>query len=84
MENKPEKKFKAGAVTATIWTNTSERGSYGTVQLARVYKDKNNAWKNTSSLRENDIPKATLVLQKAFEYLAFKEQAIKEPMMTVA
>jgi hypothetical protein len=75
MENKPEKKFRAGAVTATIWRNVSEKGSYGTVQLERSYMDKDNNWKSTGSFRLNDLPKASLVLQKAYEYLAIKSEA---------
>jgi hypothetical protein len=78
MENKPEKKFRAGAVTATIWRNTSEKGSYGSVQLERSYMDKDKKWKSTGSLRLNDIPKASLVLQKAYEYLTVKEKVNEE------
>ncbi|MBN2454141.1 hypothetical protein JXB11_01200 [Candidatus Woesearchaeota archaeon] len=74
MDNKPEKKFRAGAVTATIWRNASEKGSYGTVQLERSYLDKDSKWKSAGSLRLNDIPKAELVLQKAYEYLAVKQE----------
>ena len=73
MDKKPEMKFRAGAVTATIWRNASEKGSYGTVQLERSYMDRENKWKSTGSLRVNDLPKASLVLQKAYEYLAVKQ-----------
>ena len=73
MDNKPEKKFRAGAVTATVWRNSSDKGSYGTVQLERNYMDKDNKWKSAGSLRVNDIPKAELVLHKAYEYLAANE-----------
>ena len=75
MDNKPEKKFRAGAVTATIWRNTSEKGSYGTVQLEKSYMDKENNWKSTSSFSLNDLPKACLVLNKAYEHLAVKNEA---------
>ncbi len=68
--NLPDKKFKAGPVTATIWKGVSPKGSvYYNVQLGRSYKDKDNTWKNTSSLRENDVPKALVLLQKAYEYV---------------
>jgi hypothetical protein len=74
MENRPERKFRIGAVTATIWSNVSEKGNYGTVKLERSYLDKDKNWKTTSSFREGDLPKAALVLQKAYEYLSFKGQ----------
>jgi len=78
MENKPEKKIRAGPVTATIWQNISQKDgkevSYKTISLDRVYKDKNNEWQNTSVLRVNDLPKAALVLTKAYEYLLSREE----------
>ena len=69
----PEKKFKAGPVAATIWLNNgqSREGKpveYRTIAIDRVYKDKTGAWKNTNSMRINDLPKAALVLTKAYEY----------------
>jgi len=79
--NKPEKKFSTGAIVATVWKNngTSKRdGSqveFRTIQLDRHYKDKDGTWKSTSSLRVNDLPKAALVLNKAYEYLVLREQS---------
>ncbi|MFW6230762.1 MAG: hypothetical protein ACOC32_01930 [Nanoarchaeota archaeon] len=72
---KPEKEFSSGAIRATIWSNegTSREGKpvvFQTVSFERTYKDKNGEWKTTSALRVNDIPRASLVLNKAYEYLA--------------
>ncbi|MEM4267667.1 MAG: hypothetical protein QXK37_02445 [Candidatus Woesearchaeota archaeon] len=74
MANQPEKKFRAGAVAATIWQNQSptEGKSYRTVSLERVYMDKSNQWQSTTSMRVNDLPKAALVLSKAYEYLTLQ------------
>lgn len=73
--NKPEKKFKAGAISATIWNNEPQAGTtFKTISIERVYKDKTDAWKSTNSLRISDIPKARLVLNKAYEYLAMSEE----------
>lgn len=75
--NVPEKKFSTGVISATVWRNvgTGKNGAveYNTVTLQRRYTDKDGKWKSTSSLRVNDLPKATLVLQKAYEYLVLKE-----------
>lgn len=66
----PDKKFKAGGLTATVWKGISPKGStYFSVQLAKSYKDKENNWKTTSSLRESEVPKAMVLLQKAYEYV---------------
>ena len=74
--NKPEKIFSAGAISATIWNNIIERDgkktSYKTISFDRKYKDKEDNWKSTNSIRTSDIPKAILVLSKAYEYLSLK------------
>ena len=70
----PEKKFKAGAISATIWKNGEGDQSYNTISLGRVYKDKLGEWKNTTSLRLNDLPKARMVLDKAYEYIVLSGQ----------
>ncbi len=76
--NRPEKKFRAGAISATIWLNegqrkTGETAAYKTISLDRNYKDKTGAWKSTNSFRINDLPRAALVLNKAYEYLSLRE-----------
>ena len=66
----PDMRFKAGGLTATVWKGVSPKGSaYYNVQLGKSYKDKDNNWKTTNSLRENEIPKAMVLLQKAYEYV---------------
>ncbi len=69
--NFPEKKFRAGAVSATVWRNKSQKGEgeYNTVSLERSYKDKEGQWQATNSLRTNDLPKAVMALQKAYEHM---------------
>ena len=85
MANQPEKKFSTGAITATIWKNNGtskqngESVEFRTIQLDRRYKDKEGNWKSTSSLRLNDLPKASLVLDKAYEYLVLKGQGDNSP-----
>ena len=84
-KNVPEKKFSTGVITATVWQNNGkgrngEIVSYRTVSLQRRYKDKNGIWQSANSFRVNDLPKAALVIQKAYEYLVLRE---KEPAEAV-
>ena len=77
--SKPETVFKVGAVRASVFRNTIEKDGR-TIPLPKVaievrYKDKTGQWNGTNSLSLNDLPKAILALQKAFEYL----MAHKEP-----
>ena len=82
-KKRPEKKFRAGAVAATIWANEGkndkgETVSYKTISFNRSYMDKDGNWKTTDSLRVSDIPKAVLVLSKAYEYLTLNDDSIEE------
>ena len=78
-KNAPEKKFRAGAISATVWNNQTQKDgkdvNYSTISFERGYKDKKGEWKSTSSLRVADIPKAVVVLSKAYEYLVLKERS---------
>ena len=80
--NLPEKKFVAGGISATIWNNVGRGGNgpvnFQTVQFQRTYKDTDGNWKTSNSLRINDLPKAMVVLQKAYEYLALKDSQAEQ------
>ena len=76
-KNRPEKTFRASPVSATIWANEAtskdgEIGIYRTITIERTY-NKDGKFQKTNSLRVNDLPKAALVLQKAYEYISLKE-----------
>ena len=46
---------------------------FKTVSFDRRYMDKQSGqWKSTNTLRVGDLPKAAMVLQKAYEYLILK------------
>jgi hypothetical protein len=82
-KNQPEKKFRAGAIAATVWANKGqnkegEETSFNTISFERSYKDKDGKWKSTSSLRINDLPRAVVVLNKAYEYIILKGRATGE------
>ena len=73
MSNKPEQVFKVGPVRASVFLNEIIHNGR-TVTLPKVvlevrYKDKSGEWKGTNSLSVNDMPKAILALQKAYDYV---------------
>ncbi|MBS3137210.1 hypothetical protein J4232_02145 [Candidatus Woesearchaeota archaeon] len=78
-KNLPVKKLRAGAISVTIWENNSTKDGinsvYNTISLERVYKDKNNTWQATNSFRVQDLPKAALIIEKAYEYLVLNDRA---------
>ena len=76
-QTKPVQSFKSGAIQVAIWENESKGPNgpfkYQTVSFERRYKDKDGNWQSTNKLRINDIPRATTILQKAYEHLVLSE-----------
>ena len=74
----PVKEFRAGAISAAVWRNEIERNgrtiTQHSVQLQKRYRDpESGEWRDSSSLFPNDLPKAQLLLAKAFEYICLKQ-----------
>lgn len=74
----PEQKFRDKELIVDVWNNTGTRAdgttfSFNTLSIQRSYKDKNEDWKNTNSLRPNDIPRIITLLQEAQTYLETKK-----------
>lgn len=72
--NLPEKKFRAGSISATVWLNRGQKtngdpAEFRTISLERNYTDKEGKWQSTNSFRVNDLPKANAVMQKAYEFV---------------
>ena len=77
--NQPEKKFRAGSISATVWLNQGKSqdgkpSQYRTISIQRGYKDKKDQWQNTNSFRINDLPRAALMLTRAYEYIVTQQQ----------
>ena len=72
-EKLPEITFRHGPCSASIFATEYERGGdrfvVRSVCFRKRYRDANGEWKETNVLTTNDIPKATLVLAKCYEYL---------------
>jgi len=69
---KPEKKFQSGGIEASIFENEIQQNGK-TLKIKKIAFQKRyksaQGWKTTYSLDINDIPKAVLVLSKAYEFL---------------
>ena len=73
----PVGKIKCGGVTVSVWENKGEHSTFNTYSLQRSYKD-GEEWKNTTSLREGDLPKAILAYQEACKRSVLSEQDTKD------
>jgi len=77
--NKPEQKFRAGSVTATIWGKEIKiegRKDLVTVyntEFAKSYKD-GEEWKKTNNYNRDDLVKLQVVLAKTLEFLYLNEE----------
>jgi hypothetical protein len=73
----PDKDFRAGTMRAAIWRNEIEQDGQTvvrhSVQLTKRYRDRDGQWRDSDTLFVNDLPRAKLVLDKAFEYVVLKE-----------
>ena len=73
---KPEKVFRVGLVSASIFKNEVETANgkrdMRNVTLQRRYHD-GDVWKNASSFGLAELPQALAVLELAFRYLGNKE-----------
>lgn len=78
----PVKKFQRGACSVSIFTNEVEKNGK-TIEIRKAvfqkrYQDSKGEWATTNSLDVNDIPKAVLTLNMAFDYLTDKDSDDKE------
>ena len=79
----PKFKYRAGSMSISIFENKGKTGdkdfTYNTFSLQRSYKDKEGKWENPSlSLRLNDLQKAILSLQKAYDYAVSSKEASED------
>ena len=78
MSNKPEKIFQHGSLKAAIFANDREKdGRFFTVKsvsFQKLYRDRDGVLKTTASLDIDDLPKAVVVLQKAYDYLTVRQE----------
>ena len=69
----PEIVFKHGRCNAAVFAKEITRGDKSfqvrSVSFQKRYLDKNGEWQSSSYLDVNDLPKAALVLNKAYDYL---------------
>lgn len=68
----PVRRFRASPITASVVLNepnNDQSRPLCTVALQRTYKDREGNFKHTSTSRIEDLHKAILVLERAYEFL---------------
>ncbi len=76
---KPEKVFRIGAVSASVFVNEvktdSGKREIRNVNLQRRYRD-GDEWKSSSSFGRADLPQALAVLEMAMKHVATEEAEV--------
>ncbi len=78
MTTQPEKTFRAGACSASVFFNERKTDS-GSIKLPSIafscrYKDEaSNTWKDAASMSPNEVARALIVLRNAMDYCLLKE-----------
>ncbi len=77
MGNRPEKKFKCGAVEALVFGNEIDKNGrtvkVWNVVVQKWYLNKDEEWKTTNRFDVNELPKVRLVTEEAYKYITLKE-----------
>jgi len=69
---KPEKTFRLGRCSASVFLNKGKGGPFRSVSLQRRYRE-GEQWKTSTSFTLVELPYAAMVLDMALHYVALKE-----------
>lgn len=82
---KPVHRVNCGLVQAAVWKNVIKKDGETidvfNVTIQKNYKD-GDEWKTSGSFGLNDLPRAVVAFQKAYEYLVIKDNKDKEETTT--
>jgi hypothetical protein len=71
----PAYKIRRGALQVTIWRNTSDKGTFYSVNPTRGYKAGDETWKETDSLNQDDILPMAKLLDLADTWIMHQQAA---------
>jgi len=54
-KNPPAAKIRVGLITASIWENTNDKGTFHNVTFERRYKDAEGNWHSSQSYNAGDL-----------------------------
>lgn len=73
--SKPEKDFRCGAVSASVWPQTrtveGETVTFYSVKIEKAFKDGDD-WKHSNVFSAEDLPKVALTVSEAYKYLTLR------------
>lgn len=77
-KKEPIAKLRDGSLEIAIWANETEKGiRYATDGVIRSYLDASGNWQQSQSLSSGEIPRASWLLQKAYDRISDLKAAEK-------
>ena len=73
--HQPAHKIRISNLSVTIWRNSSDKGTWYSVNPSRSYKQGDETWKETDSLGFDDLLTMAELLRQAFAWIARQMQA---------
>ena len=74
--NKPVKSYKSGAISLNLWENEIGNEKVKSYSFQRSYKDKDDKWQHTQTLKTVDLLKLMVLLEEAYRDNAIIENSI--------
>jgi hypothetical protein len=71
----PAHKIRFGNLSVTIWRNSSDKGTWYSVNPSRSYKAGDETWKDSDSLGFDDLLTMAKLLDQAHTWIAKQMQA---------
>lgn len=76
-QNRPVKTFRVGRIEASVWQNETQKDGQTivkkSVRIQKSFRDDKGDYQKTDYYFPDDLPKLALAAQKAFEYIAVRE-----------
>lgn len=67
MSNLPAETIRDGAIKATIWANSGEKGVFYSVEFSRTYKDATEQYQDATSFAGTDLLKVSRLAAIAYD-----------------
>ena len=76
---RPEKEYRCGGISASVWSNDVEKDGRTTVRhsisIQKRYRDENGNWQTAKSWFPEELGRLRLVIEKCMEYCMLQETA---------
>ena len=76
--NTPVQRLTDGKLKATIWRNSTKEGFRYSVQLNRIYEDKNGTLQNTDSFSGSELLRIARLAQIAYDEIQIHREEDKQ------